>query len=127
MSGRASPPLVSGETAGPPVIAIASAFRPLRRCAACNSRPNSSAEAGRSAGSRAIALSIAEHTASGIPSARRFGTPVVLMRRYCAIRSSPFLRSWAALPAMSAKMVAPSEYMSAATVAGLPVITSGAV
>ena len=83
-------------------MAIASGFRPLRRWAACSSRPNSSAEAGRSAGSIDIALSIAEHTASGMPSGRKSGMPAVLIRRYCAIRSSSFLRSCAALPAMSA-------------------------
>ena len=44
------------EPAPTAVIAIESGFKPLRRCTACNPRPNSAADAGRSAGSIAIAL-----------------------------------------------------------------------
>jgi hypothetical protein len=53
----------------------------LRRCAACSSRPNSAADAGRFAGSSDIAFSIDAHTSAGIPSGRMSGTGVELIRK----------------------------------------------
>ena len=82
--------------------AIESAGKPLCRCAACSSRPKSAADACRLAGSSDIASSIAVQTSSGIPLGRRSGTSVDVIRRYCAISSSPLWCSWAAVPAMSA-------------------------
>ena len=74
-----APPTGRPEPAPTAVMAIESGFKPLRRCTACNPRPNSAADAGRSTGSKAIAFSMAEHTASGIPCGRRFGTRVFLI------------------------------------------------
>jgi hypothetical protein len=82
--------------------AIGTGASPFSRSAACNSRPNSSADAGRFAGSSDVARSIDSHTLVGIPFGRISGTDVELIRTNCAIRSSPDLRSCAAAPAMSA-------------------------